>query len=131
MSRLESGQVIQDTYTKLHYHIVFSTIGRAPIIQAEWRERLHDYIGGTVRGLGGHSVIVGGVADHIHILAGLRPAHRLADIMREVKHESSRWIRNELRKDFAWQKGYGAFTVSPLACERVKAYIASQASHHR
>jgi REP element-mobilizing transposase RayT len=131
MSRLESGHIIQDTYTKLHYHIVFSTVGRLPIIGDEWRERLHDYLGGTVRGLGGHSVIVGGVADHVHILAGLRPAHRLSDIMREVKHESSRWIRDELRKDFAWQKRYGAFTVSPLGCERVKAYIADQENHHR
>lgn len=131
MSRLESGQIVQDTYTNLHYHIVFSTSRRRPIIEDEWQERLHDYIGGTIRGLGGHSVIVGGVADHVHILAGLRPYHRLSDIMREVKQESSRWIKLELRKDFAWQKGYGAFTVSPMGCEKVRAYIAHQANHHR
>ena len=130
MSRLESGQIVQDTYTQLHYHIVFSTVGRRPLIQDEWRDRLHDYLGGTVRGLGAHSVIVGGVADHVHILAGLRPAHRLSDIVREVKHESSRWIRQELSRTFAWQKGYGAFTVSPLGCERVRAYIADQQNHH-
>lgn len=131
MSRLETGEIIQDTYTKLHYHIVFSTQGRLPIIDPEWRNRLHDYIGGTIRGLGGHSVIVGGVADHIHSLAGLRPAHRLSDIMREVKHESSRWLKREVSRGFSWQKGYGAFTVSPMGCDRVNAYIEEQDRHHR
>jgi REP element-mobilizing transposase RayT len=131
MSRLADGHIIPDTYTKLHYHIVFSTRGRHPTIEPEWSARLHEYIGGTIRGLGGHSVIVGGVENHIHILAGLRPSHCLSDVLREIKHESSRWIRGEIRKNFAWQKGYGAFTVSPLGCDRVKAYIENQERHHR
>jgi putative transposase len=127
---MESGQLIQDTFTKLHYHIVFSTMGRRQIIEDEWRARLHDYIGGTLRGIGGHSLIVGGVRDHVHILAGLRPSHRLSDVMREIKHESSRWIHENFGGGFAWQKGYGAFTVSPLACDRIRAYIADQPKHH-
>ena len=130
MSKIESGHLIQDTFSKLHYHIVFSTTGRQPLIKMDWRGRLHDYIGGTVRGLGGHPVIVGGVEDHVHILAGLRPTHRLSDVVREIKNESSRWIRKEFVISFAWQKGYGVFTVSPLACDRVRAYIADQENHH-
>jgi putative transposase len=129
--KLESGQLIQDTFTKLHYHIVFSTRGRLPTIHPEWRSRLHDYIGGIVRGCGGQPLIVGGVSDHVHILAGLRPTHRLSDVMREIKHESSIWVKRELHETLAWQKGYGAFTVSPLACERVRKYIADQEDHHR
>jgi hypothetical protein len=63
------------------------------------------------------------------MLIGLKPSHRLSDIMREVKHESSRWIHKSLRNPgFEWQKGYSAFTVSPLACEKVKRYIAGQSS---
>ena len=130
MSRLASGQIIQDTYSKLHFHVVFSTKNRRPSIQHQWRGRLHDYIGGVIRGLGGQSLTVGGVRDHVHILMGLRPSHRLCDVMREVKHESSRWVREELQKDFEWQKGYGVFTVSPLACEKVRAYIIGQEIHH-
>lgn len=121
----------RQTYSKLFYHIVFSTRRREPTISKEWRLRLHDYIGGTLRGLGGASVVVGGVVDHIHILAGLKPAHRLCDIMREVKSESSRWIHDTIgNRAFAWQEGYSVFTVSPLACERVKQYILDQAARH-
>jgi putative transposase len=120
-----------DTFSQLYYHIVFSTMERRPSIAELWRARLHEYIGGTVRGLGGHSVIVGGVSDHVHILLGLRPRHSLANVMREIKHESSRWIQETFGIAFAWQKGYGAFTVSPLACEKVKRYIEKQVDHHK
>ena len=128
--KLETGQLIRDTYTNLHFHIVFSTKCREPLIDSSWKHRLHDYIGGIIRGLGGHSMIVNGMNDHVHILAGLRPIHRLSDVMREVKHESSRWVNEDLGRPFAWQKGYAAFTVSPLACERVRQYIADQEKHH-
>lgn len=130
MSRLASGELVNETFTKLYFHIVFSTRNRRPLIKESWRARLHEYVGGTLRGLGAHSVIVGGVADHVHILVGLRPTHRLADVMREVKHESSRWVKEVFGGSFGWQTGYSAFTVSPLACERVKAYIADQPNHH-
>lgn len=129
--RLPDTTANRQTFSKLFYHIVFSTRQRQPLIEEDWRGRLHDYIGGTLRGLGGVSVVVGGVVDHIHILAGLRPVHRLSDVMREVKHESSRWVHDTLSKPgFAWQEGYSAFTVSPLACERVKQYILNQERHH-
>jgi REP element-mobilizing transposase RayT len=132
MRRSAAGQqLVQDTYTKLHYHVVFSTLGREPYIADDWRERLHQYIGGTIRGLGGQSLRVGGTDNHVHILVALRPSHRLSDVMREVKHESSRWIHEIIgHASFAWQKGYGAFTVSPLAVEKVREYIANQGEHH-
>jgi putative transposase len=93
-------------------------------------ERLHAFLGAIVRGQGG-AAIVGGVEDHIHMLIGLKPSHRLSDIMREVKHESSRWVHEVIQnRGFAWQKGYSAFTVSPLAFEKVRQYIVNQRKHH-
>ncbi len=75
---------------------------------------------------------VGGIVDHIHILAGLRPSHRLSDVMREVKHESSRWIHETIgKREFAWQEGYGAFTVSASNLDRVRDYVLGQEAHHR
>jgi len=76
---------MSSTYLSLHYHLVFSTKDGAPVIAPPWRLRLHDYIGGTIRGLGGFPEEVGGVADHVHLLIGLKATHCLADVMRELK----------------------------------------------
>ncbi len=120
------------TFISLRYHIVFSTKHRQPLIHATWRKRLHTYLGGTIKGLEGFSQGVGGTEDHVHLLVGLKSTHCLADFMRELKKSSSMWIHNEMgHTEFAWQEGYGAFTVSPPACSGVKQYIANQESHHR
>ena len=120
------------TYLSLHYHIVFSTKHREPVIGSSWCERLHEYLGGTVNKLGGQIESVGGVADHVHMLAGLKATHCLSDIMREVKKASSMWVHGEMgSRTFAWQEGYAAFTVSPTACDDVRRYIAGQEEHHR
>lgn len=120
------------TFLSLNYHLVFSTKDRHPWIAESWRGRLHEYLGGTVNGLGGISQVVGGVADHVHLLVGLKATHCLANFMRELKKASSVWVHDEMRlPGFAWQVGYGAFTVSPTARESVRRYIAHQAEHHR
>ena len=120
------------TYLSLHFHLVFSTKSREATIAPEWWSRLHDYLGGTVRGLGGYSDRVGGVADHIHLLVGLKATHRLADFMRELKKASSAWVHEELGlRSFAWQEGYAAFTVSATSRKAVQHYIDSQEEHHR
>jgi putative transposase len=121
----------RDTYTCLNYHIVFSTRFRQRTIDRAWRGKLHGYMAGALRKMGCVPIVIGGVSDHIHILVGLRPNHCLSDVMREVKHESSRWIHENHLRAFAWQKGYSAFTVSPLACEKVRQYIEAQEEHHR
>ncbi len=75
---------------------------------------------------------MGGTEDHVHLLIGLKATHCLADFMRELKKSSSAWVHNEIGlANFAWQEGYGAFTVSPPARGGVKQYIANQAEHHR
>jgi len=89
-------------------------------------------MGGILSSLDTVPEIVGGVEDHVHILAGLRATHRLADVLREIKSASSRWVHEEIRlPTFAWQEGYGAFTVSASQCETVRQYIAGQEEHHR
>jgi putative transposase len=120
------------THTSLLYHLVFSTKNREPLIAAEWRSRLHEYLGGAVRGLDGVPQGVGGVADHIHLLVGLKPTHCLSDFMRELKKASSNWVAETMRlPTFRWQEGYGAFTVSASAKADVQDYIARQEEHHR
>lgn len=120
------------TFLSLHYHLVFSTKDRAPSIAPPWRERLHEYLGGAVKGLEGASQGVGGVADHVHLLVGLKATHRLSDFMRELKKGSSLWVHDEIGlSDFAWQTGYGAFTVSATQRKAVRRYIARQEEHHR
>lgn len=98
----------------------------------EWRDRLHQYLGGQVNGLGGVAQAVGGVADHVHLLVGLKATHCLADFMRELKKQASAWVHTELGvKGFAWQEGYAAFTVSPNSRDGVRGYIENQEDHHR
>jgi len=123
---------MSSTYLSLHYHIVFSTKDRVAALDAAWRSRLHEYLGGTVNGLDGFSQGSGGTADHVHLLVGLKSTHCLADFMRELKKSSSIWIHDEIgMKQLAWQEGYSAFTVSPTARQAVRKYIANQEEHHR
>ena len=120
------------TYLSLNYHVVFSTKDRVPSILPEWASRLHEYLGGTINGLGGASMGVGGVADHVHLLFGLKATHCLADVMRELKRSASVWVHEEIReRRFVWPEGYAAFTVGAPSCSRVKAYIKGQEAHHR
>src|SRR5947208_16782664 len=120
------------TYLSLHYHLVFGTKNREPSILPEWRARLHEYLGGTIRGLGGFSEGVGGVADHVHLLVGLKATHCLADVLRELKKAASVWVHQEIGlSSFAWQDGYAAYTVNATARAAVQNYIAPQEEHHR
>jgi REP element-mobilizing transposase RayT len=123
---------MSSTYLSLHYHLMFSTRNREAFIAPDWRARLHDYLGGTIRGLGGYPEGVGGVADRVHLLVGLKATHCLSDVMRELKKASSTWVYEEAGLlSFAWQEGYAAFTISATARKAVRSYIAHQEEHHR
>ena len=121
---------MSSTFFSLHYHLVFSTKERIPLIRAEWRPRMHSYLGGVIRGMNGVAESVGGLDDHVHILASLRPVHRIADVLRDLKKKSSRWVHEKFDRGFAWQEGYAAFSVSPSARDSVRNYIANQEIHH-
>lgn len=120
------------TYTALHYHIVFGTKGRAPSIRADRQARLYEYIGGIIRGQGGACIEIGGTADHIHLLATVPTTIALSDLLRRIKANSSKWLHEtaEGMGDFAWQAGYGAFTVSQSNLADVATYIRNQQQHH-
>jgi len=123
---------MSSTHLSLHYHIVFSTKEREPWIPPGWRDELHAYIGRIVANLEGVPQIIGGTGDHVHLLLGLRATHCLAEVVRSVKSVSSAWIHEEKRLPaFAWQEGYGAFTVSASQRKVVRNYIARQEEHHR
>jgi putative transposase len=120
------------TYPSLHYHLVYSTKNREPTIDAAWRSRLHEYLGGTVNGLEGQTEGVGGTSDHVHLLVSLKSTHCLADFMRDLKKATSVWVHEKVgQAALAWQEGYGGFTVSPTARDSVRKYIANQEEHHR
>lgn len=102
------------------------------MISKEWRGNLHAYLGGIVKGLDGVPLAISGIEDHVHLLVGLKSSHRLDYFLRDLKADSSEWVHKEIRKgNFAWQKGYGAFTVSPSNLAGVKRYILNQEEHHR
>jgi putative transposase len=102
-------------------------------MRARIRPRIHQYLGGAIRNENGIALIVNGMADHIHILAKLRPDKAISKVIGELKANSSGWISRtfEGTAGFAWQEGYGAFTVSPSQVPKVRRYIESQEEHHR
>ena len=122
-----------ETFTNLIYHIVFSTKNRQPLITDAHQSRIYEYIGGTIRALGGISLAINGTEDHVHLLAKLRPDKALSDVLRDLKANASGWMHNVFpdMKDFSWQRGYGAFTVSQSNIEKVQDYIARQKEHHQ
>jgi len=121
------------SYACLLTHAVFSTKDRAPLVAGECRERLFPYLGGIAREGGAKVLTVGGTADHVHVLLSLPPTLCVADALRDLKANSSRWIHDTWpqRRDFAWQTGYGAFSVSESTREAVARYIQEQEQHHR
>jgi putative transposase len=120
------------SYTNLIYHIVFSTKDRAPLITDDVKVRLYDYVGGMIRKQGGICLALNGMHDHAHLLTKLRPDRAVSDVLRDLKANASGWMHDVFPdlKDFSWQRGYGAFTVSASQIEKVRKYIADQETHH-
>ena len=125
--------VMANTYMQLYTHIVFHTKSTGIIMRDEDLERVFQYIGGIIRDEGAIPFAVGGVADHIHILTTLPKNMSLADFMRVIKANSSKWLRrlDSYYESFRWQDGYGAFSVSPSLMKRTTHYIFTQAEHHK
>lgn len=119
------------TYTRLLLHAVFSTKHRAPLIADDWRADLHAYIGGVVKHRNGDLLAAGSVEDHIHLLIRFPATIAVADLMRDIKTNSSGWRREKGDTGFGWQNGYGGFTVNPSIVPDVMAYIHRQREHHR
>ena len=124
---------MSQSYTNLLYHLIFSTKERRPFLTLEYQPRLYEYIGGIIRGIGGISLGINGSEDHVHVLAKLRPDRALSDVLRDLKSNATGWMHDvfPVLKDFSWQRGYAAFTVSHSNIDQVRDYIARQKEHHR
>ncbi|MCC5851018.1 MAG: IS200/IS605 family transposase [Verrucomicrobia bacterium] len=121
------------SYVHHCYHLIFSTKNREPLIHKSFQEELYQYIGGILREKQGSLVEIGGVEDHIHILAYYHQSVAPADMVKHIKSSSSRWV-NESGKcphRFRWQIKYGSFSVSQSAIPDVRAYIRNQEEHHK
>lgn len=120
------------SYVSLKYHIVFSTKFRLPWITTDLESRLYEYMGGVLREKRGKLIKIGGVEDHVHILAGLSQSLAVADVVGSVKANSSSFGKETGdNPDFSWQPGYAAFTVSESQVPKVRRYIQRQKIHHR
>lgn len=120
-------------HTRLYFHIVFSTRSRVPLITPELESELFPFIGGIVRDLGGALVAINGTADHVHLLVRGRANVCVSDLVRHIKSRSTGWVHEKFSalQAYAWQEGYGAFTVSRSAVSDVETYIRRQKDHHR
>ncbi len=121
------------SWTQNYYHLVFSAKRRQPLISPELHERLYPFFGGIARGLGAQALAGNGMPDHVHLLLRFPPDLAPAALARELKARSSKWIHDTFPKlkSFAWQRGYGGFTVSTSQVPRTKTYIQTQAKHHK
>ena len=121
-----------NTYTKLNIHIVFHVKSTSVLLKAKELPLVFAYIGGVINNIGGYPITVGGVDNHIHILATMPKTMSVSDFVKTIKANSSRWIKtlDKYYENFAWQEGYGAFCVSPSLLKKTIRYIETQEEHH-
>ena len=118
------------SFTCVYLHIVFSTKERLPLIPRAEQERVWSYVGGILKNHEMKGLAIGGMEDHIHLLVSLSSEMSTARVVNLIKSNSSKWLRDKNR-DFAWQKGYAAFSVSASALDSVAKYINTQPEHHK
>jgi len=121
------------TFTQIYIQIVFAVKGRENLIVQSWKDDLHKYISGIIKGKEQKSIIVNGMPDHIHAFVGLRPSMSISDLVRDIKNNSSNFINEQkfVKGKFAWQEGYGAFSYSHSQIRNVYDYILNQEEHHQ
>ena len=113
-------------------HVIFSTKDRHPFLKPDSRPKLHAYLATVARNIGCEAYRVGGVADHVHLAIRLSRTVTIADLVQELKTSSSQWVKTQSPglAAFAWQRGYGCFSVGPSDLDRLRAYIDDQENHH-
>ena len=121
------------TFSKVYIQVVFAVKGRENLIGKQWKDDLHKYIAGIIKGKEQKPIIVNGMPDHIHAFIGLRPSMAISDLVRDIKNNSSNFINGKkwVNGKFSWQEGYGAFSYSHSQIETVYNYILNQEQHHR
>ena len=121
------------TFSQIYIQVVFAVKGRENLIANSWKDDLHKYISGIIKGKEQKPIIVNGMPDHIHAFIGLRPSMAISDLVRDIKNNSSNFINEKkfVRGKFSWQEGYGAFSYSHSQIHNVYDYILNQEEHHR
>ncbi|MCU0327303.1 MAG: IS200/IS605 family transposase [Spirosomaceae bacterium] len=121
------------TFSQIYIQYVFAVKGRENLLHKPWREEIFKYIAGIIREKNQKSIIVNGVADHVHVFVGLKPSMNISDLIRDIKNNSSKFINEQkfLRGKFSWQEGYGAFSYSHSQIDNVYRYILRQEEHHQ
>jgi putative transposase len=120
------------SFSSVYLHLVFSTRNREPLLAPEQQKPVFAYMAAILRKLGCEFVLVNGIADHVHVICTLPVTLPLADLVRNVKGGSSRWIRDsrEGMTDFGWQSGYAVFSFSRKHLDAVRRYVSNQEAHH-
>jgi len=124
---------VTNTYSQIYIQTVFAVDGRLSLIRPDFKEELYKYITGIVRSKKQKLIAINGMSDHVHILIGLKPAMALADLVRDIKADSSDFINRKkwIRGRFCWQEGYGAFSYGHSQLDTIIRYIQNQEQHHR
>jgi putative transposase len=127
------GLLISSTFSQIYIQTVFAVSNRQSLIRPQFKEDLSKYITGIVKKQGQKLISINGVADHVHILIGLRPSMALADLVRDIKADSTTYINKSrsVRGRFTWQEGYGAFSYGHSQLDTIIKYIQNQEKHHR
>ena len=124
--------LMANTFSQIYIQTVFAVSNRESLIKPEFKEELYKYITGIVRNQGQKLISINGMPDHVHILIGLKPAMALADLVREIKANSTNFINENkwVRGRFNWQEGYGAFSYGHSQLDTIIRYIENQEKHH-
>jgi len=122
-----------NTFTRLYVHIIYSTKGREKIFPKKHKDEIQKYITGIIQKRGHKLIVINNMPDHIHIFIGLNPSRAISDLVRDIKQNSTKFIKKNrmLIGSFAWQEGYGAFSYSYSQIDEVVKYIKNQEEHHR
>lgn len=120
------------TFSQIYIQYVFAVKGRANLLQKPWRDEVFKYMAGIVKEKNQKPIIINGVSDHVHVFVGLKPTMSVADLVRDIKNNSSKFINKQkfIYGKFAWQEGYGAFSYAHSQMDNVYQYILKQEEHH-
>ena len=121
------------TFSQIYIQVVFAVKGRENLMAKQWRDELHKYIAGIIKSKEQKSIIVNGVADHVHCFIGLKPVMAISDLVRDIKNNASNLVNDKkfMKGKFHWQDGYGVFSYSQSQITRVYDYILNQEEHHK
>jgi putative transposase len=124
---------MSNTYSSLYIQIVFAVKNREKLLHSSWRENIFKYMSGIINAKGHKAYIINGVEDHVHILMSIKPGTSISELVRDIKNNSTNYIKDHkwTRFQFSWQEGFGAFSYSQKDVDKVYKYIQNQEAHHK